>query len=103
MFEHRSIMLPAAILLTTLLLALSIAASPVEIRKSPIPLPIARRLNTANETINILQHDQARVAALKRRSGSPLDRRDASIPIINGGLAYVANVGVRSPATNCKF
>src|SRR6267154_2811621 len=91
----------SASLLTTLILALSIAGSPVEVRNSPITLPIARRLNTS--TINISQHDQARVDALKGRFASPLDRRDFVKPIINEGLIYSVTVGIGSLDINCKF
>src|SRR6267154_1521144 len=94
-FQHWSIMLSAS-LLTTLILALSIAASPVEVRKSLITLPIARRLNAANGTSNISHHDQARVDAMKGRFASPLDSRDFVKPIANGGLIYVVAVGVGS-------
>ncbi|KAG2032340.1 aspartic peptidase domain-containing protein, partial [Suillus americanus] len=97
--QHRSIMFPAASLLTTLLLALSIAASPVEIRDSPITLPIARRLNTSGGTINILQHDQSRAAALKNVGESTLNRRAGSIAVTNDAVGYIAAVGVGSPAT----
>lgn len=83
-----------------LLLASSIAASPVEIRNSPISLPIARRLSTSGGTINLLQHDLARVAALKDRSASSNDYH--SVPAINGAVTYIAKVGVGSPATTCK-
>ncbi|KAG2365298.1 aspartic peptidase domain-containing protein [Suillus spraguei] len=43
----------------TLLLALSITGSPVEVRDSPIILPLTRRLNSSNGTINLVQHDKA--------------------------------------------
>ncbi|KAG1802548.1 aspartic peptidase domain-containing protein [Suillus subaureus] len=92
-------MFPAASLLTTLLLALSIAASPVEIRNSPITLPIARRLNTSGGTINILQHDQSRAAALKNVGENTLNRRTGSIAVTNDAVGYIAAVGVGSPAT----
>ncbi|KAG1864670.1 aspartic peptidase domain-containing protein [Suillus subalutaceus] len=92
-------MFPAASLLTTLLLALSIAASPVEIRNSPITLPIARRLNTSGGTINLLQHDQSRAAALKNVGESTLSRRTGSITVTNDAVSYIAAVGVGSPAT----
>ncbi|KAG1830699.1 aspartic peptidase domain-containing protein [Suillus subalutaceus] len=97
--QHRSIMFPAASLLTTLLLALSIAASPVEIRNSPITLPIARRLNTSGGSINILQHDQSRAAALKNVGENTLNRRTGSIAVTNDAVGYIAAVGVGSPAT----
>src|SRR6267154_3051392 len=100
-FQHRSIMLSAS-LLTTLILALSIAASPAEVRNSLITLPLARRLNTANGTVNISQLDQARVDALKDRFASPLDHRDFVKPIINEGLAYSVTVGVGSLGVDCK-
>ncbi|KAG1757238.1 aspartic peptidase domain-containing protein [Suillus lakei] len=92
-------MFPAASLLTTLLLALSIAASPVEIRDSPITLPIARRLNTSGGAINLLQHDQARATALKSVGDSTLSRRAGSIAVTNEAVSYIAAVGVGSPAT----
>lgn len=98
-FYYRSIMFPAASLLTTLLLALSIAASPVEIRNSPVTLPIARRLNTSGGTINLLQHDQSRAAALKSVGGDTLNRRTGSIAVTNDAVSYIAAVGVGSPAT----
>ena len=95
-FEHRSIMLSAS-LLTTLIVALSIAASPVEVRDSLITLPIARRLNISNGTINISQHDQARVDA------SPLDHRDFDIPTLNVGIKYTVAIGIGNIDTRCKF
>ncbi|KAG2368809.1 aspartic peptidase domain-containing protein [Suillus spraguei] len=98
-FQYYSIMFPAASLLTTLLLALSIVASPVEIRSSPITLPIARKLNTSGGTINILQHDQSRAAALKNVGSDTLSRRTASITVTNDAVSYIAAVGVGSPAT----
>ena len=101
MFQHRSIMLSAS-LLTTLILALSIAASPVEVHNSLVTLPIARRLNTSNGTINILQQDQARVDVLKDRFASPLDRRDFDKPIVNEAMMYTVIVSIGSLDTNCK-
>ena len=96
-------MLRAASLTTTLFLALSIAASPVEVRKSPITIPISRRLNTFNRTMNILQHDKARVAALKGLSTSSLDRRDQSVEILNEGVNYVTSISIGTPSTYCKL
>ena len=104
MFEHRSVMVPAASLLATLLLALSIVASPV-VPNSTVTLPIARRLNTSNGTINILQHDRARVAALKR-SASPLDRRaSVNVLIMNEVFHYLitVHVGSHEDSTSFKF
>ncbi|KAG1754954.1 aspartic peptidase domain-containing protein [Suillus paluster] len=89
-------MFPAASLLTTLLLAMSIAASPVEVRDSPITLPIARRLNTPSGTINLLEHDQARAASLKNVGTSTLLSPTEAV-------SYVAAVGVGSPATTYQL
>ncbi|KAG1864674.1 aspartic peptidase domain-containing protein [Suillus subalutaceus] len=86
-------MFSVASLLTIILLALSIAASPFEIRDSLITLPISRRLNVSDGPIQLLQHDQARVAALKagHHLGSP--------PVTNVVVSYIAKVGVGSPPT----
>ncbi|KAG0703299.1 aspartic peptidase domain-containing protein [Suillus ampliporus] len=92
-------MFPAASLLTTLLLALSIAASPTEVRDSPITLPVARRLNTSGGTINLLQHDQSRATALKNVNTGRIGRRAGSITVTNEAVSYIAAVGVGSPAT----
>jgi hypothetical protein len=92
-------MFPAVSLLTTLLLALSIAASPVEIHDSPITLSIARSLNTSGGTINLLQHDQSRAAALKAVGKDTLGRRTGSIPVTNVAVCYIASVGIGNPAT----
>jgi hypothetical protein len=96
-------MFPFASLLTTLLLALSIAASPVEARDSPVTLSVARRLNLDGGTVNLLEHDQARAAALKDNPASNLGRRAGSIPAINEAVSYIAQVGIGSPATTCKL
>src|SRR6267154_6407384 len=98
-------MLPPASLLT-LLLALFIVTSPVVVPNSTVTLTVSRRLNTSNGTIKILQHDQARMAALKRRSASPLDRRVSfNLPITNDYFFFIASVDIGSPQnpTTCKF
>jgi len=90
-------MFPFASLPVTLLLALSTAASPVEVRNSPVTLPIARKLNIEGGIVNVLQHDLARAASLRENKGS------GSIPIINNPEIYTAKVGIGSPATTCKL
>ncbi|KAG9314123.1 aspartic peptidase domain-containing protein [Chiua virens] len=96
-------MFRAASLLTTLLLALSIAATPVEVRSPQVTLPFAKRVNTSGGAINLVQHDQARATAIKERGAAiqsgKLDRRTASIPVTNEAVSYIAAVGVGSPAT----
>jgi len=96
------------ITLTALLLALSVAASPVvQVRNSPITLPLSRRVNTTS-THNLLQHDLNRVKALKARSklihGGELTVEEAAVvnqPVDNQLVSYIASVGVGSPATIC--
>jgi len=53
--------------------------------------------------MNFLQHDQARVAAMKGRSASPLDRPGTGIAILNTAAAYIAAVGLGEPSHFCKF
>ncbi|KAG2368810.1 aspartic peptidase domain-containing protein [Suillus spraguei] len=90
-------MFPTISLLPIFLLALSITGSPVEVRKSPITLLITRRLNVSNGTVNILQHDKARVAAL--RDSSKHGRYTDNTPVTNSFEYYTAEVGVGSPPT----
>src|SRR6267154_489821 len=103
----RSIMILAASLSTILLLAsglsISTYASPVDVRNSTITIPISRRLNTFNGTMNILEHDEARVAALKGLPASSLDRRDGTMAILNIAVKFVATVGIGSPPSDCKL
>ncbi|KAG2072515.1 acid protease [Suillus decipiens] len=86
-------MFPAASLLTLLLLALSITGSPVEVRNSPVTLPIVGRLNYANGTTSLLQHDRSRAAAL--RDSRTHDH--AGSPVTNTGGGYIAVVDIGSP------
>ncbi|KAG2354262.1 aspartic proteinase [Suillus spraguei] len=72
--------------LSVLSLALSITGSPLEVRNSSITLPLTRRLNFSNGTINSLQHDKARVAAL--RGYNTHDRRAYIVPLTSSFLDY---------------
>ncbi|KAG2358584.1 acid protease [Suillus spraguei] len=83
--------------LSILSLAFSITGSPLEVRNSSITLPLTRRLNSYNGTINFLQHNKARVAAL--RGYNTHGRRADSIPMTTRDLAYTVPVGVGSPPT----
>ncbi|KAG1794550.1 aspartic peptidase domain-containing protein [Suillus plorans] len=89
-------MFPAASLLTIIPLALSITASPVEVVNSPITLPIARRFNVSDGTINLVQQDRDRVTALKDRT---LKHSGHSTPATNVANTYLVAVGVGSPPT----
>ncbi|KAG2352737.1 aspartic peptidase domain-containing protein [Suillus spraguei] len=84
--------------LLALLLALSITGSPVEVRNSPIDHPLARRLDFSNGTIDLMQHDKARVAA--SREYHTHGRRAENIPVVLAGEGkYVAALAVGSPVT----
>ncbi|KAG2363707.1 family A1 protease [Suillus spraguei] len=85
----------------TLLLAWSITGSPVEVRNSPIIIPLTSSLNFSNGTIDLVQHDKARVAAFRdyNRHG-----RRASVPMLHAPIGkYVVAFGVGSPPTNYKL
>jgi len=102
-------MFPAT-LVTTLMLALCVAANPiVQLRSSPITLPISRRVNETSAR-NLLKHDLQRVKALKARAkailGGDLTVEEAAIvnePVDNQVVSYIATVGVGSPATNYQL
>ena len=91
-------------LLTTVLLALAVAAEPIMVKKSLVTLPISRRINANN--VNILEHDQLRAKALKTkgeaRAAGLSDRAVISSQAENQAVSYVASIGVGSPATQCK-
>ena len=102
-------MFPTAIL-TALLLALTVAASPVvQVYDSPIRLSFSRRFNTTSAR-NLLQNDRKRVTALKARAkailGDELTVEEAAIanqPVEDQVVKYIASVGVGSPATTCTL
>ena len=91
-------------LLSTLLLALSVAASPiapvVTVRNGPVSLPISRRRN--GDLRNLYQNDLQRANALTSREGGQANKLagSASTPVIN--RVYTASVGVGSPPTQCE-
>jgi len=94
-------------LLTALLLAFSVAANPVVINRSPVTLPISRRVNLTS-VHNLVRHDQARAKALKAKGAAKAAgvsfHNDAVIssPADNQAVFYVATVGVGIPPTNCE-
>ncbi|TFK77430.1 aspartic peptidase A1 [Pluteus cervinus] len=98
-------MFPAS-LFTAVLLALAVSANPIiQIRNSPITLPLARRLNLTS-VHNLVRHDVNRAKALRARaeavrSGVPLDKRAVvSESVDNQAVSYVATVAVGSPPTD---
>ncbi len=94
-------MFPTAPLTAVLLLVVSVAANPIVVRKAPVSLPIARRLNITGAH-DLIRKDQVRArnmfdASKAKRSGSP-----GNVGVTNFGVVYGANVGVGSPPTFCE-
>ncbi|KZT72870.1 family A1 protease [Daedalea quercina L-15889] len=85
-------------LLATVLLALSVAATPVQIDRPLVSLPLVRRTDSARLN-NLLANDQARARYLKQRTQGKLQGRDGSVNATNAVDTYVVSVGVGSPAT----
>jgi len=102
-------MFPTTIL-TALLLALTVVASPVvQIRNSPITLSFSKRVNTTSAR-NLLQNDRKRAMALKAHAkkiqGDELTVEETAIvnqPVENQAVRYIASVGVGSPPTYCTL
>ncbi|TDL21814.1 aspartic protease [Rickenella mellea] len=87
-------MFPASTLVSTLMLAIAVAAGPVNvIRDSGITLPFAAKLKLNGSSIADV--DRSRAAALKGR----FSKRASSFPVTNTAVVYSASVGVGSPAT----
>ncbi|PPQ71025.1 hypothetical protein CVT26_011490 [Gymnopilus dilepis] len=87
-------------LLTTLLLALTVAANPVLVDRAPVSLSFSRRVN-ATSVQHLLKHDQARARLFKQKGSAKALNEDAVIssPVDNQAVSYIASVGVGSPAT----
>ncbi|KAJ6621077.1 aspartic protease [Mycena sp. CBHHK59/15] len=88
-------------LLPTVVLALSVAATPVLVRDNIVSLPISRRFNFTG-TGSVIQNDIARIQAVKGRTAAKkglASRAVISEPVDNQVVTYIASVGVGSPAT----
>ena len=94
----------SATLLSTLLLAIVVAANPVPTLESHVKLSLSRHLNVTG-VLNILKHDQARARHLVDRATGQLDLQSAAtgMPITNNAVTYTAAVGVGNPTTTCTF
>ncbi|TFK35979.1 aspartic protease [Crucibulum laeve] len=94
-------MFPTAFL-TSLVLALTVAANPVLIPRSSVTLPLSRRVNVTS-IHNLVRHDVTRAKALKARGLAKANgfSIDAVIneQVDNQAVTYIASVGVGSPAT----
>ncbi|KAH9170213.1 aspartic peptidase A1 [Lactarius sanguifluus] len=91
-------MFPSAPLTAVLLLVVSVAANPIVVRKGPVSLPFARRLNITGAH-DLIQKDQTRArnmfnSKINKRSGTP-----GSVGITNVAVVYEASVGIGAPAT----
>ena len=100
-------MFPTASLTASLLLAVSVAANPIVVRKAPVSLPIARRFNITGAH-DIIQKDQARAknhasVGKAKESGTMSADVARSVGITNQGTYYLACIGVGSPATDCEL
>ena len=91
-------------LLSSLLLAIAVAANPVPALEPYVKLPLSRHVNTTG-VVNVLKHDQARARHLVARATGQLDFRFAVVgePVSNDAAVYPASVGVGSPATTCTL
>ncbi|KAF8895841.1 aspartic protease [Gymnopilus junonius] len=88
-------------LLTTLLLALSVAANPVLVDRAPVTVSFSRRVN-ATSVQHLVKHDQARARYLKQKGTAKAAGLEAAVissPVDNQAVSYIASVGVGSPAT----
>ncbi|KAH9052748.1 aspartic peptidase A1 [Lactarius vividus] len=86
-------------LMAVLLLVISIAANPIVVRRAPVSLPFARRLNITG-VHDLIQKDQARARNMfnsnkNKRSGTP-----GSVSITNVAVVYEASVGIGAPPTS---
>jgi cathepsin E len=91
-----------ATLLTTVLLALSVAANPVIVERSLVKLPLSRHINVTTSIQNILQHDQLRAKNLRAKGearAAGVERAVISSQADNQAVSYIASIGVGSPAT----
>jgi saccharopepsin len=93
-------MFPSKALISILLIALSIVdASPLRPEAAPT-LHFTARVNARGSNLNIAAADQARAQAMVHSSFSK--RASSSFSVANAVTAYTAQVGVGSPATQCK-
>ena len=94
-------MSPSKALLSLVLMSLAaVDASPLSRSTGKATLSLATRINESG-TLNIIEKDRARAQALK--NAGDLGKRAASISVTNSMIIYTAQVGVGSPATDCRW
>ncbi|GJJ13159.1 hypothetical protein Clacol_007410 [Clathrus columnatus] len=83
-------------LLSSILLASRILATPIQINNSPITLPIAVHINAEGGTLALINRDRARFQAMTARgfAKSVENNTNIPIPVNDNGQIYLANVGV---------
>ena len=99
-------MFPTVSLTSFLLLVVGVAANPIVVRKPPVSLSFARRLNVTGAR-DLVKKDQARAKILisignARQSGTLSSDAVVGVGVTNAGVNYEATVGVGSPTTSCE-
>jgi len=92
----------AASFLSTLFLALAVAANPIEKKASLAKLRFTKRVSTSPS--NIVNLDQLRLNNIKGGKVQSVEiRAVVNSPAENRAVTYVASIGIGSPATYCKW
>lgn len=93
-------MFPKAILISNLVLALSVVATPVTVSDSLVTVSFAKQVNISGPG-HIVQQDQARLKHLLSKAGakhnaiSRFDQNTSTpVPVENQAVSYIASVGV---------
>ena len=89
----------AASLLSTVLLALAVAAQPLEQRATLVKTPFIKRVSHNNGP-SLVKQDQLRASNFKGTNS--LKNRQVNSQADNRAVTYISSIGVGSPATNCK-
>jgi len=100
-------MFPTASLTAFLLLAVSVAANPIVVRKPPVSLSFARYLNITGSH-DLVKKDQARAKNLvsigkAKQSGRLIPDKGISVGATNVTISYQVSVGIGSPPTSCEL
>ena len=100
-------MFPTPPFIVCLLLAISVAASPIVHRANPVTLPIGRQLGNAGARHFVQSHQNrakhliSLVNAIENGHSSHIDPY-LSTSLNNSAVLYTVNVGVGIPPTNCE-
>lgn len=88
-------MFPKVALTSLLLLAMSVAATPVSVRDTLITLPFAKQINSTGSGA-IVQQDKARIKRLVAKYNGDTELQDdvGSVPVTNQLVSYIVSLGV---------